>query len=133
MLFERENATLEQIEEIDWERPEVKAIAPTAGKNVLPEGYGFEVERIDYESGTKSYRVRLKVARQYLGDVTGYQEEIEELQATVTENAATIQEQAATIEAQAATITEQAAAITELQAATADGSTESQDAAEEAR
>lgn len=73
IVFERECASLEQIEAVNWAKPTIE------GDTILPKDYGFEVERINYSSHDKSYRVTVRVARQYLGDVTEYQEKIEEL------------------------------------------------------
>ena len=70
VVFEREFASLEQIEAINWERPTIEYIGPHGSEPGLPEGYGFEVEDIKYDSGAKAYRVVLKTASQYLGDVT---------------------------------------------------------------
>ena len=117
VIFEREYASLEQIEGINWAQPTVEYIWPHGKEAGLPEGYGFEVVNIDYDSGGKYYRVTLKTASQYLGDVTGYQDQIAELQTTVTEQASTIQTQETTIQAQTSTISEQECTIQE-QAAT---------------
>lgn len=128
VAFERGYASLEEIEAINWAKPEIVRLGAREGAWELPVGYGFEVVGIDYEHGTKTYNVKLKVAEQYLGDVTGYQSQITELQDTVTEQAATIQSQqtdieskeaaiqaqTATISQQECTIQEQAAAIEEL-------------------
>lgn len=76
MVFEREFASLEEIEDIDWIRPEM---ATLSGPAVLPEGFGFEVVRITYDSGTRAYTVELKTAEQFLGDVSGYQAQVAEL------------------------------------------------------
>ena len=92
-VFEREYASLEDIEAIDWSQPEV------VGECVLPAGYGFTVADITYAHSEHSYKVALDVAEQYLGDVTQYQSQISELQAAATEKDATISQQAATIEA----------------------------------
>lgn len=72
-VFERELASLEEIEAIRWEGPEVQ------GECILPAGYGFRVKEIGYDMNTRSYQVRVQVETQYLGDVTGYQEEIGQL------------------------------------------------------
>lgn len=99
VVFEREFASLEQIETINWAAPTVECINPDIhNPEGLPVGYGFDVENINYYDGTKSYSVTLQVAAQYLGDVTGYQAQIDDLQATVAEKDATIEEQAAAIE-----------------------------------
>lgn len=73
ILFERECASLEQIEAVNWAKPAIE------GDTILPKDYGFEVVGINYSSHDKSYRVTVRVARQYLGDVTAYQEQIDEL------------------------------------------------------
>lgn len=73
ILFERECASLEQIEAVNWAKPAIE------GDTILPKDYGFEVVGINYSSYDKSYRVTVRVARQYLGDVTAYQEQIDEL------------------------------------------------------
>lgn len=124
-VFEREFASLEQIEALEWDPPAIE------GTCVLPEGYGFEVRDIQYSAAKRAYTVVLQVGRQYLGDVTGYQAQIQELQGTVQEQAATIQtqqaaiaekegtiaEQEATIQSQQSAIQSQAAAIEELETA----------------
>lgn len=73
IVIERENATLEQIEAIDWSKPNIE------GKTILPKGYSYKLESIAYSSCDHSYRVIVHVARQYLGDVTEYQERIDNL------------------------------------------------------
>lgn len=113
VIFEREYASLEQIEGINWAQPTVQYIWPHGSDVGLPEGYGFEVLKIEYDSAGKFYRVTLKTSSQYLGDVTGYQVQIDELQATVTEQASTIQTQETTIENQESTIQVQTATISE--------------------
>lgn len=91
VIFEREFASLEQIEGINWAHPVIEHIYPHGKETGLPEGYGFDLQKIEYDSGGKSYRVILTTGKQYLGDVTGYQEQIEEQAATIEEQAATIQ------------------------------------------
>lgn len=113
VTFEREFASLDQIEAINWERPTIEYIGAHGSEPGLPEGYGFEVVDIKYESNTKSYRVELKTASQYLGDVTGYQTQIAELEGTVNEQASVIQTQESTIETQESTIQSQTATISE--------------------
>ncbi len=83
-VFEREFASLEEIEAIDWSQPVIE------GDCVLPAGYGFTVDSITYDSGTRSYTVNLRVAEQFLGDVAGFQAQVDELTATVQEHAETI-------------------------------------------
>lgn len=108
VVFEREFASLEQIEAVNWDKPTVEYIGPHGSEDGLPEGYGFEVEDIRYRSSTKSFDVILKTASQYLGDVTGYQDQIDQLEAASAEKDDTIS-------AQASQIQEQTAAIEELE------------------
>ena len=77
VVFERELATLEQVEAINWEQPSIE------GDCILPVGYGFTVSDIRYSAATRSYTVVLQVGEQYLGDVTGYQSQVAELESTV--------------------------------------------------
>lgn len=100
VVFEREYASLEQIEALEWDPPILE------GECILPEGYGFTVKDIQYSAATRSYHVVLQVGTQYLGDVTGYQAQVTELQGTIQEQAGTIETQTATIASQAETIEE---------------------------
>lgn len=93
VVFERENASLEQIEAINWAKPVIEYIGPHGSEPGLPEGYGFDVVGITYDSGCKTYYVELKTAKQYLGDVTGYQDEIKALNNAATEKDALIRDQ----------------------------------------
>ena len=110
VVFEREYASLEQIEALEWDPPILE------GECILPEGYGFMVKDIQYSAATRSYHVVLQVGTQYLGDVAGYQAQVTELQGTIQEQAGTIAQQEETIQTQTATIDSQAAAIEELEA-----------------
>ena len=77
VVFERELASLEQVEAIHWDKPSIE------GESILPVGYGFVVSDIRYTAATRSYTVVLQVGEQYLGDVTGYQSQVAELESTV--------------------------------------------------
>ena len=83
VVFERACAELPQIEAIRWECPEIQHLSESEELG-LPEGYGFQVERITYDHTSRSYTVEVSVADQYLGDVTGYQAQAEELRAQLT-------------------------------------------------
>lgn len=116
LLFEREFATPEQIETISWNAPRVEYASGYAQAK-LPEGYGFELADIQYQHDTKSYMVTLRTAAQYLGDVTGYQEQIETLENTVstlTEKAVDLTEKNTALEEQASMLAELEAAYDEL-------------------
>lgn len=92
-VFEREFASLEDIEAIPWDKPEIQ------GECILPVGYGFTVADIRYSAATRSYTVELQVAQQYLGDVAGYQAQVSELESAVAEKEAAIQSQQEIIQA----------------------------------
>ena len=62
IVFERESAELPQIESINWAQPSVERLTE-AGEFGLPEGYGFELVKITYDSAVKSYTVEVKTAR----------------------------------------------------------------------
>lgn len=104
-VFEREFASLEDIEAIPWDKPDIQ------GACILPAGYGFTVADIRYSAATRSYTVELQVAQQYLGDVAGYQVQVSELEETVAQKEATITQQAKELESKEATIQEQAGTI----------------------
>lgn len=97
LVFQRCDASLEEIEGIDWSRPVVTEAADRYRACPLPEGYGFEVEGIDYSYSLETWTVHLRTAKQFLGDVAGYQAQVEELEGRVSEREKTIQEQAEAI------------------------------------
>ena len=74
-LFERELASLEQIEAISWAAPQIAG--DSAG---LPAGCGYQVDDITYAHGTRTYQVAFHVLEQYLGDVSGYQAQVTQLE-----------------------------------------------------
>lgn len=79
VVFEREHASLEEIERIDWKTPDIQ------GECILPRGYGFQLKAITYNSDQRAYTVHLQVDSQYLGDVTGYQAQVQQLKSSLTE------------------------------------------------
>lgn len=85
VTFERcysEN-TLESVEAIDWKNVTVEQIRTDCPACPLPEGYSFTVKAIQYDMNTQSIKAILKTDKQYWGDVTPYQAQIESLNATV--------------------------------------------------
>lgn len=85
VTFERcysEN-TLESVEAIDWKNVTVEQIRTDCPACPLPEGYAFTVKAIQYDMNTQSIKVIIKADKQYWGDVTPYQAQIESLTATV--------------------------------------------------
>ena len=87
VTFERcysEN-TLESVEAIDWKNVTVEQVRTDCPACPLPEGYAFTVKAIQYDMNTQSIKVIIKADKQYWGDVTPYQVQIESLTATVAE------------------------------------------------
>ena len=85
VTFERcysEN-TLESVEAIDWKNVTVEQIRTGCPACPLPEGYAFTVKAIQYDINTQSIKVIIKADKQYWGDVTPYQVQIESLNAAV--------------------------------------------------
>ena len=85
VTFERcysEN-TLESVEAIDWKNVTVEQIRTDCPACPLPDGYAFTVKAIQYDMNTQSIKVIIKADKQYWGDVTPYQAQIESLNATV--------------------------------------------------
>lgn len=115
-LFERENASLEQIEAINWERPVIEKLTKRDNEVGLPEGYGFDLIKVTYDSSTRSYTVTVQTARQYLGDVTEYQAQVKTLQQEAAQKDAAILEKEQTIQQQAAAISamEQAGTVEQV-------------------
>ena len=101
LLFEREFASLEQIEKINWAKPTVEYAEKYNGTK-LPVGYGFELTKIDYDHGCKCYNVWIKTGEQYLGDVAGYRAEVDKLNAQLS----TTQEELATTQAEVTSLKE---------------------------
>lgn len=117
ILFEREYASLEDIEGIDWSKVELVRLNAHDCDKGLPEGYGFEVEDISYSHNARTYTVAVRTASQYLGDVTGYQAQIEELETAAAEKDSTITAQAAQLEENEKTLAAANAQLAELEAA----------------
>lgn len=94
VTFERcysEN-TLESVEAIDWKNVTVEQVRTDCPACPLPEGYSFTVKAIQYDMNTQSIKVIIKADKQYWGDVTPYQAQIESLTATVAEKNAQLTE-----------------------------------------
>lgn len=79
ILFEREHASLEQIEAIHWDHPAIQRLPGCRAGEGLPEGYGFDLMDIKYHHNTQAFEATVRTAKQYLGDVTGYQAQIDAL------------------------------------------------------
>lgn len=87
LVFERcyEENTLEEIEKIDWQHVIVEPVRENYPACDLPEGYSFVVKDINYLRNTDGFEVILEVDKQYWGDVTPYQAQIDELTAGAAE------------------------------------------------
>ena len=101
-LFERELASLEQVEAISWAAPQIAG--DSAG---LPAGCGYQVDDITYAHGTRPYPVAFHVLEQYLGDVSGYQAQVTQLETDL----AAAQEEAETAQQAAQAAQEQVTAL----------------------
>lgn len=125
VLFERCHGELPAIEAIRWDRPTVESLrSDVAGMVGLPAGCGFTVEDITYDHISQSYTVTVRVAEQYLGDVSGYQSQVAELEGQVTLAQTQAEEALAQAEAAAAAAAEKdetiAAQALEIEALRAD-------------
>lgn len=94
VTFERSEASLDQIEQINWASPSLKRITESESEPGLPEGYGFDLADLRYQHSGQNFIAELQTAQQYLGDVTAYQAQIQTLKDTVTEQEATMEHQA---------------------------------------
>ena len=83
ITFEREEASLEQLENIQWATPSIVRLTDHEGELGLPECYGFEITDIRYQHSGRYFVVEVRTAQQYLGDVTGYQAQIDDLTQTI--------------------------------------------------
>ena len=101
-LFERELASLEQIEAIHWDMPQIAG--DSAG---LPAGCGYQVDDITYAHATCTYHVTFHVLTQYLGDVSGYQAQVAQLKTDLT----AAQEEASSAQAAAETAQQEITAL----------------------
>ena len=122
--FKREFASIEDIERIDWEKPEIVAIESEPCP--LPRG-GFDVAGITYNHSERAYEVTLRLKAEHYGDVSAFAAELAEKNATIAKQEQTIEElgndllaaekdareKAAEIDAKDAKISEQGAQLSE--------------------
>lgn len=85
VVFDKTKATLTEIEGIEWGHPTVVRVNAANNDEGLPYGYGFDVVQITYSSRSQEYKVEVRTGKQYLGDVTGYQAEIETQKGVISE------------------------------------------------
>lgn len=121
LLFFEHDVTLDQLERINWANPTIVKAEPVRPYDTyLPYGYGFELEKLTYSSLPKEWQAEIKVCKQYLGDVTEYQEKIDKLTAQSADQKSTISNQKqeiAKLEVQLAEADELAIALYEAQIA----------------
>ena len=122
--FEREDASLDQIEAINWAKPEITSLVGETCP--LPQG-GFDVAGITYNHSARTFDVTLRLKAEFFGDVSAYAAELAEKTAAFNEQEQTIaelgddliaakrdaREKAAEIEAKAAEIEAKNARISE--------------------
>lgn len=99
ITFERETASLEQIEQINWSHPAIRRLTDREDELGLPEGYGFELADIRYQHSGRYFVAEVRTARQYLGDVSGYQTQIAELSSQLAEQQAALETKTAQADA----------------------------------
>lgn len=125
------DAVLSQLESINWDKPTIVLNEPRdTNKTYLPTGCGFVLDHLTYSSHPMEWKAEIKVGKQYLGDVTGYQAQIDKLTAQSADQQSTISNQKqeiAKLEVQLAEADELAIALYEAQMA----AEESQEVTEE--
>ena len=100
--FERELASLEQIEAIHWNSPQA-----SGDVSLLPPGRGYLLDDIAYDHATRTYHVAFHLADQHLGDVSGYQTRVAQLETDL----AAAQEEASSAQAAAETAQQEITAL----------------------
>lgn len=93
VTFEREEAALEEIEGIHWDAPTVERVTDSPGEPGLPEGCGFTLVELRYQRTAGVFVAEVETARQFWGDVTGCQTEIDRLTEAVRQQQAAAEEQ----------------------------------------
>jgi hypothetical protein len=79
VTFERSEASLDQIEQINWSNPALNRMTDSPNELALPFGYGFDLVDLRYQHSTQLFVAELQVAQQYMGDVSDYQLQIQQL------------------------------------------------------
>lgn len=88
VTFERSEANLEQIEQINWSNPALNRMTESSSELALPFGYGFDLVDLRYQHSTQLFVAELQVAQQYMGDVSDYQVQIQHLTETIDQQSA---------------------------------------------
>ena len=95
ITFERSEANLEQIEQINWSNPTLNCVTEFSGEQGLPLGYGFDLVDLRYQHSTQLFVAELQVAQQYMGDVSDYQMQIQQLTEAIDQQKAAADQQSA--------------------------------------
>lgn len=72
----------EGIEAIDWDQPTIENLS-LHFRCQLPQGYGYVKDSADYSLERDQWVIKVHVARQYLGDVSQYENRIADLNSTI--------------------------------------------------
>ena len=88
VTFERSEANLEQIEQINWSNPALNRMTESSSELALPFGYGFDLVDLRYQHSTQLFVAELQVAQQYMGDVSDYQVQIQQMTETIDQQSA---------------------------------------------
>lgn len=105
VTFERGEATLEQIEAIHCDAPTLERVTESLSEPGLPEGYGFELTELCYQHGSQTFVAEVQTARQYWGDVSDYQAQLETLNGTLAQQQETLNTQTRQLESLEADLT----------------------------
>lgn len=88
VTFERSEASLDQIEQINWSNPALNRMTESSSELALPFGYGFDLVDLRYQHSTQLFVAELQVSQQYMGDVSDYQVQIQHLTETIDQQSA---------------------------------------------
>ena len=94
VTFERSEASLDQIESINWSMPVITRITESQAEFGLPEGYGFQLIDLRYQHASRNFIAELQTEQQFWGDVSAYQSQIQALNETISEQNSTLNNQA---------------------------------------
>ena len=94
VTFERSEASLDQIENINWSMPVIARITESQAELGLPEGYGFQLIDLRYQHASRNFIAELQTEQQFWGDVSAYQSQIQALNETISEQNSTLNNQA---------------------------------------
>ena len=83
VTFERSEASLDQIEQINWSNPALNRMTESSSELALPFGYGFDLVDLRYQHSTQLFVAELQVSQQYMGDVSDYQVQIQQMTETI--------------------------------------------------